>query len=372
MNHPEPTAAEPNPDARYRFGVVGAAMRAEYYLRIARALPDRFEVTGAVARNPDRARAFSRRWDCPTFPTIDEMLKHTRPEFVITAVNWEQNAAVTAQLVELGMPVLAETPPASTLEGLLELHALVQRRGGRVQVAEGVPLRPRHQAQLAVVAKGWLGRVTQAQISVAHGYHGIALMRKLLGIGFEHCRVTARSFSSPLVKSLGPEGTPEQETTHDSQQYLFWFDFGDRLGVMDFTFDQYWSWVRNERTLIRGDRGEIIGDTIHYLKDHKTPMRLELCPHRPDRTTIVEGYFLKGIQVGEDWVYTNPLVPANLPDDEIAGGVVMANMGKYVRTGVPFYSLADGMQDHYLYLVAQRALGAEASLATETMPWATP
>ncbi len=38
-----------------RFGLIGAGWRAEFFLRIAQALPDRFQITGVVTRNADRA-----------------------------------------------------------------------------------------------------------------------------------------------------------------------------------------------------------------------------------------------------------------------------------------------------------------------------
>ena len=39
-----------------------------------------------------------------------------------------------------------------------------------------------------------------------------------------------------------------------------------------------------------------------------------------------EGYFLKGIMVGERWVYENPFMPARLYDDEIAIAACLQKM----------------------------------------------
>ena len=80
------------------------------------------------------------------------------------------------------MPALAETPPGWEMDELLDLHALTER-GARVQVAEQYAFQPLHAARLALVQSGRLGPVRQAHVSVAHGYHGVSLLRRFLGIG---------------------------------------------------------------------------------------------------------------------------------------------------------------------------------------------
>ena len=48
-----------------RFAVVGSGWRTLFFLRIAKALPDRFEVTGITSRDPDKARALVAEWGVP-------------------------------------------------------------------------------------------------------------------------------------------------------------------------------------------------------------------------------------------------------------------------------------------------------------------
>jgi len=84
----------------------------------------------------------------------------------------------------------------------------------------------------------------------------------------------------------------------------------------------------------------------------------------------LEGNYLKGIQLGEDMVYANPLAPAALSDDEIAIGDMMLRMAQYVRgnEAAP-YPLAAACQDHYLGLMCERALKSGAEVRTQTQPW---
>ncbi|MFB3883129.1 MAG: Gfo/Idh/MocA family protein [Armatimonadota bacterium] len=336
------------------FGMVGAGWRCEFYMRIARALPERFSVTGVVARNPEKREAFGRRWGVRMCADADELLM-TKPSFVVTSVSWASNPGLMEELSEGGMPVLSETPPAPDLEGLRKLKPLT-KKGVRIQVAEQYWLQPHSQACMAVIEKGLLGRPTYAQVSLGHGYHGIGTIRRFLGIGLELPKVSGKRFVAPIVEGGGRNGPPTVEKVKESAQDIVFFDWGDRLGVLDFTGDQYFGWIRNPRVLIRGERGEIVDDTVYYLKDFRTPMAVELRRDVTGANGNLEGFYLRGIQAGGEWAYVNPFAPAPLSDDELAIATCLAKMDEYVRTGREFYTLAEACQDHYLNLVYQQAL----------------
>ena len=336
------------------FGIVGAGWRTEFYLCIARALPERFRVTGVVVRNPEKRAAFQQAWGVRVCADSEELLK-TSPSFVVTSVSWASNPALLRALSDRGMPVLSETPPAPEAQQLREVIALTQK-GARIQVAEQFWAQPYHQACFAVIEKGWLGRPTHAQISVAHGYHGISLIRRFLGIGLDMPSIGGKRFIAPIVAGAGREGPPTQEQIRDSEQEIVFLDWGDRLGLLDFTGDQYFGWIRNPRVLIRGERGEIVNDTVYYLRDFRTPIAVELRRHTTGANGNLEGFYLKGIAAGAEWVYTNPFAPASLSDDELAIATCLVRMDEYVRTGRDFYPVAEACQDHYLNLLCQQAV----------------
>jgi hypothetical protein len=211
--------------------------------------------------------------------------------------------------------------------------------------------------------------VTQAHISVAHGYHGVSLMRRFLGVGFEPVTVTASSFTSPIVDGPGPAGMPARETLVSSRQVVARFDFGDRVGIYDFAYDQYFSFFRGLHVLVRGERGEITDESAVYLHDFRTPIRVAFVRHSAGPNGNLEGNYLKGIQAGEQWIYTNPLMPAALSDDEIAIGTCLLRMGDYVSGGPPFYTCAEAAQDRYLDLLMEQALETGGPAISQPQPW---
>lgn len=351
-----------------RFAMIGGGWRTEFYLRIAKALPERFTISGMLVRDPAKGQAIEQTWGVPTHRTLDDLLR-ANPQFVVTCVSWEANPGLVQELAARQVPVLSETPPAPDVERLAALWALVER-GARIQVAEQYIYQPHHAARLALVASGALGRVSQAQVSACHGYHGISLIRHFLGIGFENARITARRFVSPLVAGPDRRGPPKEERLVNSTQTIAWLDFGDRLGVYDFTGDQYFSWVRGQRLLVRGERGEIIDQQARYLLDYLTPVEVEFRRVVAGANGNLEGHYLKGILVGGYWAYRNPFVPARLTDDEIAVATSLAGMADYVAGGPPVYALAEACQDRYLDIMIEQALKTGTTVETSTQPWA--
>src|SRR5262249_24577298 len=102
----------------YQYAIVGAGWRAEFFLRISAALPERLDLLGLVVRNPEKARSLEARWGCRTWPTPEALLEEARPQFWVSSVSYAANFDVNMALLATGLPLLSETPPAATLEQL--------------------------------------------------------------------------------------------------------------------------------------------------------------------------------------------------------------------------------------------------------------
>ncbi len=353
-----------------RFSIIGGSgFRAQYYLRISKALPDLFQVTGMVVRNEEKAKEMEKQWNIPTYPTLAALLDKETPDFVVVSANPQACATYILELAKHQIPALAETPPAPDFAGLIMLHEKLTEKGAKVQVAEQYHFHPIQQARLSLINEGRLGKITEATVSISHFYHGVSLLRKMLAVGFEDVEIRGKRFYSHLVAGPSRAGYPAEEKIVKAPRDLVWLDFGDKLGIYDFTKDQHRSWIRSNHLSVRGERGEIFDNRVKLLKDFKTPVHIDLKRINKGEYENQEGLFLYGILAGEDWAYKNPFVPARLYDDELAIATCLVKMIDYVQGGPSFYSLREASQDYYLGMKMEEALTTGETIKTSRQPW---
>jgi hypothetical protein len=352
------------------FGIVGRGWRSEFFLRIARELPERFAVAGLVTRDAAIGQAIEQRWGIPTFRTAADLAAATNPEFVVVSVPREAAPDVIEDLTQLGLPALTETPPAADVESLMRVHRLTEA-GALIQVAEQYHLSPLLRAQLAIAQSGRLGKISYAMVAQCHDYHGVSLIRRALGIDFEDALITASTFESPLAVGPGRDGDPSVDLSVTAHQVSARLDFGDRLGVYDFAGEQYFSWIRKNRIVIRGDRGEIADTEVRSLVDFHTPMYSDIRRVDTGEGGNLEGKYLRGIISGDRWEYTNGFMPGRLSDDELAIAECLVRMSDYVAGGPAFYSVAEAAQDHYLALLIAESVRTGAPVQSHRQGWAS-
>jgi predicted dehydrogenase len=354
-----------------RFAIVGTGWRARFFLRLARQLPDRLQVSGVVARTAARAEQIAAEWGVATYVSVADLMAHETPDYVVVSVPWEVTPVVTADLVERGVRVLAETPPAPDADGLRALWARVGA-SGLVQVAEQYLLMPSHAARLAVVRSGVLGQVTSVQLSSTHMYHAVSLIRGYLGVTFEPAEVTARVFTAPLVDPLSGGGWTGHDTPRPVRTTIATVDFGDsRMGLYDFTDNQWWNPLRARRLVIRGSRGELVDDSVVRLVDPTTPVRSDLIRRQTGLDLSLEGLDLKHISFDGTVVYRSPYVGSGLSDDDIAVVAILEEAGAWARDEGPEpYPLALACQDHLIALAMDDSARANASVRTGREAWA--
>lgn len=354
--------------SKIKFAIIGGGWRTTFFLNIARALPKIFEVCGMVVRDEAKSKLIETEWGVTTYRTIDQLLAVQSPSFVLVCVSKPAVSGIIRELTAKGTAVLSETPPALDLDDLAELNKLVDH-GAKIQVSEQYHLQPLHAARLSVARSGLLGSVSEVQISVCHDYHAMSLARKFLRIDYENAEITPYRFDSPIVDGPDYLGIVNEERIVQSKQTIALLNFGGKLVIYDFTNDQYFSWIRSLRLLVRGDRGEINDEQVKYLQDHRTPIEFNLLRQSAGENGNLEGYYLKGILAGQEWAYKNPFAPGRISDDEIAMASCLAKMDEYVNGGPEFYSLAEASQDHYLGLMIEKAVKSGQVVKTEHQPW---
>jgi predicted dehydrogenase len=352
------------------FGLVGSGWRAEFFLRLARALPDRFRASGVVTRSEERGAEVTATWGVPTFRSVRELLAADRHDVVIPCVPWQVTPSVTTELVELGAAVLAETPPAPDAEGLRALWRAVGSTG-RVQVAEQYMLMPAHAARAEVVRRGVIGTATSVQVSSTHLYHAVSMIRSLLGVGHVPARVVAQSFTSDLADPISPRGWTDDLTPKPAATVIATLDFDGAVGLYDFTANQWWNPLRGRRIVIRGSLGEIVDERVVRVVDERTVVESPLVRNRAGVDLDLRGVDLEHVSFDGEVLWRNEFFGAGLSEDDIAVVDLLARTIAWSSDRGPApYPLAEGCQDHLLSLAIQESARTGRPVTTAREDWA--
>jgi len=352
------------------FGIVGKGWRADFFARLAALLPEQLTLVGAAVRQPESVEDVAHRWSVPVYLSPAELIAKQYPDFIVVSVPWPVTPVITSTIVDSGVPVLAETPPAPDADGL---RALWARVGGRnlVQVAEQYLLLPGHAARRELAARGVIGRPTSVHVSSTHGYHAVSMIRGLLNAGSGPVRVRASRFTAPLLDPLNRDGWTGEETPKDAATTLATLDFGDgRSGLYDFTDNQWHNRLRLRRILIRGSLGEIADDTVIRWGGPQTVLRSEIVRSQLGHDLNLDGHDTEHLSFEGDVVWRNPFTGLRLMDEEIAIATLLTATAAWARDAGPApYPLAEACQDHLLSLAIDEAAASEQTVVTETEPW---
>jgi len=350
-----------------RIGLVGASWRAEFFLRIAAELGDRFVVSRVLVRSESSAQRVTREWSIPATTRMADFLAAGPYGFVVVAAPRDVAPELIRQLVDAGVPVLVETPPAADLDGLVELFTRVG--SAPLQVAEQYQFQPHHAARLALARGGLIGEVASARVSVAHGYHGISLMRLAIGAGFEPVDIRAATFPDIVLSARGRDDWNAEAVENDSRRTVASFDFGGSVGYFDFSGEQYFSPIRSRHIAFYGTRGEVEDDRVGRIVGPARAAHESLYREATGVDGDLEGSFLRRILLGAEVLWENRFVPARLSDDELAGAETLQRMSEYVAGGPAFYGLADASHDQYLALLMDEASASGLPIRPGAVPW---
>ena len=332
-------------------------------------MTDRLSVVGVTSRSVESRSAVAAAYRVPTLESIDEVLAQ-RPDFVLVAVTPRATDRIVRQVASAGVRVLAETPPALDVDGLRSLWSEVGATG-LVQVAEQSMLMPSHEAKLAAVRHGVIGQPTSVHVSSNHGYHAVAIMRALLDVGLEPATVRASVFSALMAHPLLFAEWQDDVAPRPTRTTIATIDFGFGMGLYDFTDLQWFSPFRHRRLVIRGEIGEIDGDSVLRLGDETV-----VASRFVRRTTGVdmnhEGFDLDQISLDGEVLYRNPYRGLRLSDEDIAAMRLLDLMIAWVRDEGPApYPLAAGCPDHHVALAITEAAKSDRTVTTDDVPWVT-
>ncbi len=361
---------------KIRFVIAGSGWRSLYYVRVAKALPDVFELCAMYCRTAEKAEKMAAEHDIHTTVSIEECVSF-EPDFVVVAVNKASIAEVSMEWLRRGLTVLCETPAALGVE---ELNALWQMHlsGYKLAVAEQFTHFPEYSALLKVAERNIIGEPDFLNISLAHDYHGISLMRALLNIptdtGFT---LRAKDYKFPVTETYTRYERFRDGRVTDKRRTIAMFEFENgKTALYDFDSEQYRSPIRRNSVKLRGVRGEISDRTVYYLDNNNEPKKSEIDIktrlvktgyENPNLSLIEE---VTGISFENETLYEPKFGLCGLASDETAVAAMMFGAAEYSRgSGGEPYPLKCALQDAYMSILLRKAAETQAEIKSEQQIW---
>lgn len=322
--------------SKIKFSIIGGGWRSEFYLRIAKLLPDAFEVAAVCIRNEIKAREIREKYNYNIVKSIDEILA-IPCDFIVNCTNKEDISSISIELAKKGLPVLSETPATEQPDYNSSL---------KIQVAEQYHLLPMNVALQKIIDMGIIGDVNYVEIASAHDYHAMSLIRKFLKINTAPNNVLLTQFDTKVLSTNGRNGEIDDKKVINTLQTVKIFDFGDKKAVYNFSHDMYFSPIRKKHLLIRGTHGEIENEIVRYYNDDN-----QFCESKIARRCCgdLDGLFNEDITFENKLLYRSPFKGTRISDEEEAIAMCLLKMKNYIENGKSFYSFSEAVLDYTFF-----------------------
>lgn len=364
---------------KYRFVIVGSGWRSLFYVRIAKAMPDVFEVMAMLCRTDEKAKKIADEHDIYTTTSIEEC-KLMNPDFIVVAVSKSSIFEVTKEWLNYGFTVLCETPAALKLCDLKELWEL-HKQGKQVVVAEQYRYMARQQAYHKIFSSGMLGDLNFLHISLAHDYHGANLIRYFLNEDIKEAfSVFASGYSFNTTETLSRYEKITDGRISAKKRIFATFEFADgKVALYDFDSEQYRSPIRKNHLKMQAVRGEVQNNSVYWLDSSNEPQSaaIRLCQRtliteneNPNLKikTVVDSIQLMVNDEVQDILYESPFANYTLSEEEEAIALLMIKTGAYTREEGE-YALRNTLQDAYMAILMQKSLETGTKVNSEKQTW---
>ncbi|MBQ7920771.1 MAG: Gfo/Idh/MocA family oxidoreductase [Lachnospiraceae bacterium] len=358
MNHTKPLS----------FIIVGSGWRSLFYARIAKKYPEQFQLKYMLCRTQEKADKMATEHGIPTTTSI-EVCEEAKPDFIIIAVSKNSLCTETIKWAQKGFAVLCETPAAGTVEELKELWDLEQR-GAKIQIAEQYHRYPSMAAGLEEIKSGKLHDPYAVSLSMAHDYHGVSLIRRMLqpidpmSLCLEWLRGGQYTFE--VTETDSRYGAITDGRVKQSSRSVITMGFaGGKMAFYDFDGTLYHSYIRTRHVNVQGRDGEWNDTYLKYVDEEHRPQIKQLIPLLKPQYTCLDT--AKLCDQSSQW---SPTVIMDEEQDEYAIATMMLDMREYIENGKEVYPMAEALEDAYVYLLMQQAIqNPGEKILPERMPW---
>lgn len=315
-----------------RFVLCGTGWRSSFFLRIAEALPEEFEIAAIYTRREERRKALAERgYRAET--NLSAALSYPH-DSVIVAGGKEDFLPLLKELSSLNETILSETTFLSLSESELDEAAKIP--GFTLEQYWYTPLYASIKEALPLI-----GRVNSVYLSALHNHHAASIMRGLFP--GKEIKEIKRLFdlSYPSIKTGSRSGMERKGESEEVRRKVTAVTFSSgEVFVTDFSSSQYHSYIIPSHIEIRGERGWINEREVVHLSEDGYPVREEFVFYR-EESKINHTPTLSHVTLGGKVVYTNPFYNAPFSDDEIA----IASMLREFSNSSLSYTIKDGVED---------------------------
>jgi len=364
-------------DMKIRFAIIGAGWRAQYYVRIARALPEIFECVGIFCRSEEKAERTAALTAMNCFTSAEALLKQN-PEFIVMAVSKQNIPSVVLEWLERGVPVLSETPAALD-RVMLERLWTASDQGKNLSVAEQYMHYPENTARMKLIEKGLIGTPYFLYLSKAHEYHAMSMIRSYLQVSTgEGYVIAADSASFPTVQTLTRKERIRDGRIINSTRTAAWIRFGSgKAALYDFDSEQYCSLIRGSGIRVQGVSGEITNEHVRWLDESFSEqeavldIRTRTVETESENPNFQRFEEVEEIRFQDEVLYSPPFGLCSLSQDETAIASLLKEMGGYVRgeNKVP-YPLSHALMDAMMAMDLRKAVESGTRISSEKDdPW---
>ena len=325
---------------KIRYGIIGSGFRAEMYMRLAKKMPDTFEVTSVLVRNDEKVQHIQNTFGLPVTKSGKVFLA-SRPDFVVDAVSKDNGFKVLSEYVHKSIPVLTETPSGLTVSQLQKVWQYLQK-GAKIQTAEQYQFYPYYKKLIELCRSGIIGDVQSALLSCVHDYHAASIGRLLLGVKGKTFSVFGRTYTHPIVETDSRYGWITDGRIADKQRSSITIEFdGNKQLFYEFSPVQYRSRIRSSSVIVYGERGEIHTKNILYVTQDNSVHAEEI-----------------------HWD-----VPKDCTEDDVAVSYCLRGMKKYVETGEEFYPMREALEDAYISILMSNAVQTGKTVHSKPQVW---
>ena len=350
------------------FIIIGSGWRSLFFARIAKRYPQQFHLQYLLCRTQEKADKIAAEYDIPTTTSVEDC-ELAKPDFVVVAVAKASLFEETQKWAKKGFPVLCETPAANTVEDLKALWELLQK-GAKIQIAEQYHRYPIMAAGLKAIQEGKLHDPYAVHLSMAHDYHGVSLIRRMLQpddpTSLKLDCLWGEQYAFPVTETDSRYGAITDGRIKQADRKVITLQFSNgKVAFYDFSGVQYHSFIRARHVNVQGRDGEWNDTFLRYVDENHQPHVEEVKPWLNPTYACLHTETLQA--QSQKWL---PDVQMDNDQDEYAIATMMFDMRAYIEQGKEVYPMAEALEDAYLYLLMQEAVDNPGSkISPQPMPW---